>query len=179
MKAKFCFFLLLMQATAFAQRGNSDFMAALEAGFPTGKFDSYKTGIGGQLKALIGVEDHGQVTFMAGYESFKAKGSTDNYKVKMAIIPVLLGYRHHFSLLYVEPAVGYGSYKGKVKAESGNVSTTSTSSKGALTAAFGAGVEISALDLGLRYQIGFPSGPNIGFFGISVGYHFRTNDRHR
>src|SRR5690349_5333715 len=105
--------LLVMVVSSFAllshaQRGNNQIGVAFEAGLPTGDFgDAVKTGFGGSAKGLLGVGTAGQVTLTVGYTSFTFKDASDAH---FTILPILLGYRHNFSGVYVEPQVGYGSY---------------------------------------------------------------------
>jgi hypothetical protein len=81
----------------------------------------------------------------------------------MNIIPVLLGYRHNFNGLYVEPQAGYGSYA--VKTSLGDASD------GAFTWAVGVGYAKNGVDIGARYQSGQKDG-SISLIGIHLGYNF-------
>jgi len=166
--------LLLTTSVALAQKGNNQIIPALEFGIPTGDFTGYKAGPGISAKALIGVGNHGQVSFLAGYTAFKHKDNTDAYKVKLSVIPFLIGYRYRLPVVYIEPQVGYGVYGTTIKTETGGTETKSSSSEGGFTWTLGAGVQISALDLGLRYQSGHPAVGTIGFFGIHAGYVFSS-----
>ena len=67
---------------SFAQSGNHQIIAGVELGLPVGDFYGYKAGFGFIGKALFGFSDHSQIGFTTGYTAFKAKGSTDDYKVK-------------------------------------------------------------------------------------------------
>ena len=168
--------ILLASATTMvcvAQSGNNQFIPALEIGLPTGDFDSYKTGIGLSAKALIGVGNQGQVAFSTGYTSFKMKGSTDAYKVKTSVIPILIGYRYRLPVLYLESQLGYGIYGTTTKTESGGAETKVSSSDGGFTWTLGGGVQLGNVDLGVRYQSGHPDG-TIGFIGFHAGYVFSS-----
>lgn len=170
MKSFYCFLIFIsIGLHGLAQEGNNGVNISAEAGFPTGNFSNYKTGYGAFLKGLLGVGDHAQITLMSGYSSFLRKGSTDAIKTKTSIIPVLLGYKYHFLMFYMEPQAGYGSFRSKVKLDIGGSETTTSSNRGAFTWAVGAGVDISNLELGLRYQSGHYGGTSIGYFGIHVG----------
>ena len=167
--------LLLVIATtasfsAKAQRGTYDFLIGVEAAFPTGDFNSYKTGVGGWVQGLLGVGETGQVSFTTGYNTFTFKNPPANEKIKTSIIPLLLGYKYNWSIFYAHPQAGLGLYRFKVKEDNGNSNTTTKSSNSGFTLGLGAGVKISRLDLGLRYQAGFPSGGTIGYFGLNAGY---------
>jgi hypothetical protein len=165
---------ILAIAPAFAQKGNNQFIFGLEAGFPTGNVSDYGTGIGVLGKALIGTGDKSQFGFGTGYTVFKYSEATDNLTQKRSVVPFMLIYRQRVSLLYFEPQVGYGAYTSTVKRGSGNTSTKTTISNGGFTMAVGGGVQLGALDLGLRYQAGFPSGGNLAFFGLHAAYVFRA-----
>jgi predicted porin len=148
---------------ANAQKGNNQVGVAFDLGIPTGDFgDAFKTGFGGQLRGLLGVGTAGQVSLTTGWSTFKEKESS-GYNSKMNIIPVLLGYRHNFNGLYVEPQAGYGSYAGK--------SDLGDNSEGAFTWAVGLGYAKSGLDIGARYQSGQKDG-SISLVGIHLGYNF-------
>jgi hypothetical protein len=163
------FACLVALSTVKAQKGNNQIGIAAEVGLPIGDFgDSYKTGIGGSVKGLLGVGTAGQVTFTTGYTAFKDKGSTDDNKVTDTIIPLLSGYRHNFSGFYVEPQLGYGIYGAKVEMNGEDAS----SSDGAFTYALGVGFASSGFDAGVRYQGASKDGSNTSFIGIRVGYNF-------
>lgn len=72
--------------------------------------DAYKAGIGGHVKGLYGVGSAGQATLTIGYASFKGKKTDffDYSKQQFKVIPILLGYRHHFQDFFVEPQLGVG-----------------------------------------------------------------------
>jgi len=169
--------ILLVSVTTMvcvAQSGNNQFIPALEIGLPTGDFDSYKTGIGLSAKALIGVGNQGQVSFSTGYSSFKMKNSTDIYKAKISVIPLLVGYRYHLSVVYIEPLLGYGIYGTTTKTGSGGTETKVSHSEGGFTWALGGGVQLGNVDLGVRYQSGHPDVGTIGFIGFHAGYVFSS-----
>jgi hypothetical protein len=176
MKKKLYSLLLstLAISAAFAQKGNNQFIFGLEAGFPTGNLSSYNTGIGVLGKALMGTGEKSQVGFGTGYTVFKYSETADNLVQKRSVVPFMLIYRQRVSLLYFEPQVGYGAYTSTVKRGTGNTSTKTTTSNGGFTLAVGGGVQLGALDLGLRYQAGFPSGGNMSFLGLHAAYVFRA-----
>lgn len=145
-----------------AQKGNNQIGVAFEAGLPTGDFgDAVKTGFGGSLKGLLGVGTAGQVSLTAGYTSFGVKDASD---ANFTIVPILLGYRHNFSGLYLEPQVGYGSYAFK----EGGISVSS----GQFTWAIGLGYAMSGFDIGARYQSASKDGESTSLVGLHVGYNF-------
>ena len=86
----------------------------------------------------------------------------------MSILPILLGYRHNFNGLYVEPQAGYGSYGAKAT----YLGTETKTSDGAFTWAVGLGYAKNGVDVGVRYQSGTKDGDNISLVGIHVGYNF-------
>jgi hypothetical protein len=163
--------IIAISFTLNAQNGNNQIGIAFDADVPTGDFGTfYKTGFGGTLKGLYGIGTAGQITLTTGYNRFTAKGSTSNAKETLGIIPVLLGYRHNISGLFIEPQIGYGRYSDKV-----NVSGNSGSdNKGAFTWAVGAGYQISGFEFGVRFQSGKVKDPtsSFSFVGLHIGYNF-------
>ena len=165
---------ILLFTTTFAQKGKNQIIPAIEIGLPAGEFDGYKTGIGLLGKILIGFGKNSQIGFTTGYSDFKSKVTTDDYKVKTTVVPFLASYRYNLSALYLEPQVGFGRYTTTIKEEVGGTETKTTNGGGAFTWAIGAGVQVSSIDLGVRYQAGSKDGNTIGYFGIHAGYIFRT-----
>ena len=158
------FACIVALSTVKAQKGNNQIGIAAEVGLPMGDFgDSFKTGIGGSVKGLLGVGQAGQITFTTGYTKFKGK---DNglFDYSSSIIPLLVGYRHNLSGFYVEPQIGYGIYGAKVEDES--------NSDGAFTYALGIGFAASGFDAGVRYQGASKDGSTTSLVGIHVGYNF-------
>jgi hypothetical protein len=161
-----------LHTTALAQQGNNKLTIGVEAGFPTGKFSNYKTGVGALASLLFGVGTNGQITFNTGYTSFKYKGSSDDMKIKTNVIPFLVGYRYNASILFVEPRLGVGIYDVKTKIDAGSMNTTTESSKAGFTMGLGAGIQLRQVDIGVKYQVGYPGGGAVGYFGIGVAYGF-------
>lgn len=158
-----------VSVTGYAQKGTTKIGVGADLGIPVGDFgEGTKTGFGGYAKGLFGIGEAGQITFTTGYSSFKAKGSTDEGKATLGIIPLLAGYRHNFSGFYAEPQVGYSILSAKVKAEGLSVS----SSEGAFAWAVGFGYVVSDFDFGARYQSATKDGGSLSFVGIHVGYNF-------
>jgi hypothetical protein len=150
---------------ANAQSGNNQVGIAFDAGIPTGDLkDAVKTGFGGQVRGLLGVGTAGQVSLTVGWMTFKEKEET-GYNMKFNALPILAGYRHNFSGIYVEPQVGYGSYKFKMDGFDGE-------SEGAFTWAAGVGYAKSGVDVGVRYQSATKDGENLSLIGIHLGYNF-------
>ncbi len=88
----------------------------------------------------------------------------------MNLIPLLIGYRHNFDGIFIEPQAGYMVIGAKMNsAEEG----TMTDSGGLLSGALSIGyvfdkqVEISA-----RYQVAGKNGSNLNLFGLRLGYNF-------
>jgi hypothetical protein len=169
--------LVFTTIAAFSQSGNNQFIPALELGIPTGSFNDFKTGFGVSGKALIGVGQHAQIGFSTGYTWFKLKGSTDAYKVKNSVVPILVGYRYHLPVIYIEPQLGYGIYTSTVKTQTGSTETKVSNTNGGFTWTFGGGIQVGNVDIGVRYQAGYPGGGTIGFFGFHLGYVFSSQRR--
>lgn len=151
-----------------AQTGNNLLGIGAEVGVSTQS--GSKAAFGGSLKYMHGVGSAGHVTLSAGYLTSTDKetvGSTE-FKTTASNIPVMLGYRHSFNGVYVEPQAGYVSQK--VKVESGG--NSSSASKGSFGYALGAGYAMKqGLDLGVRYFNVAESGAK-GMFVFRVGYNF-------
>ncbi len=126
-----------------AQKGNNQISIGPEVDLPVGTFgDAYKLGFGGTIKGLYGIGSAGQITFTTGYIGFKDKSGLYEDQ-KFNIIPLVAGYRQNFKTLYVEPLVGFASYKTKIP----GFSETETR----LTYGIGVGYS-GVVDLGLRFQ---------------------------
>jgi hypothetical protein len=154
-----------------AQTGNNQIGIAAELALPMGDFgDIAKTGFGGLVRFGYGIGTAGQVTLTTGYTSFGTKDEFLNpdEKLNWRIIPILVGYRHHFSGFYVEPQLGYGIYG--FKDEDAGVSISD--SEGAFTYGGGLGYSKSGFEGGIRYQAGSKDGSTTSYFGIHVGYNF-------
>lgn len=162
------FFATVLVVASFiganAQSGNNQVGIAADLGIPTGDLgDAFKTGFGGQVRGLLGVGTAGQVTLTVGFATFKEKEET-GFNMKFNALPFLAGYRHNFSGLYVEPQVGYGSYK--TKFDGGDVSES------AFTWAAGIGFAKNGVDVGARYQSASKDGESLSLIGIHIGYNF-------
>lgn len=155
---------------AHAQTGKNQIGIAFEVGLPMGDFkDAFKTGFGGSLKYLHGLGTAGQVSLTSGYTTFNAKDVPSGYTVRSSIIPILLGYRHNFSGLYIEPQAGYGIYGSKVKGGGFDESN----SDGAFTWAIGLGYAMEqGLDIGARYQSASKNNSTTSLIGLHLGYNF-------
>jgi hypothetical protein len=107
--------VVALASASFAQKGNNQIGIGAEVGIPTGDFgEAMKAGFGGAVKGLYGIGTAGQITGTVGYTSFKMKGSSEDAKMSIGILPILAGYRHNFSGFYVEPQVGYSIVRAKV-----------------------------------------------------------------
>lgn len=140
-------------ATAsWAQAGKNQLGIGAEIGLHTGEGGG--SAFGGTAKYLHGVGTAGQVTLTAGAQ-FDSE-SEAGFKVTGTQIPVLLGYRHHFNGLYVEPQVGYLSTKMTVTE---NGQKVLSASDGAFAYAVGGGYAFTnGLDLGVSFRNGAKSG---------------------
>lgn len=165
---------LVITTSSMAQAGNNQVIPAFEVGIPTGSFDNYNTGVGASIKVLFGAGDHAQVGGSTGYSSFKQSGSSSANTSRIGVVPILLDYRYHFTFIFLEPQLGYGIYHSTVKTTINNVESKAKNSKGGFTWAFGAGVHLGTVDLGARYQGGYPSNTNVTFFGLNIGYVFSS-----
>ena len=157
---------LVTTVAAFAQKGDIGISVGVEGALPVGDWsDGYSIGVGGSLKGLYGISDAGQVTLTVGYDRFGVK----DFDGSLSLVPVLAGYRHTFSSLYVEPQIGISAQKSKIEmGEFGDVSASTTD----FSFAIGAGYLVGPMDLGLRYQNISASGGSLGFLALRVAYNF-------
>ena len=146
-------------------------MLAADLGIPTGDFASaFNIGPGVMGKFLFGVSDAGQISGTTGITFYGAKsGIVDppGVKVTFRIIPLLLGYRHNFNGLFVEPQVGMGIYG----ATATYMGQSGSDSDNAFTWAVGFGYAKDKLEAGIRYQSGEKDG-SLSLVGIHIGYNF-------
>ncbi|MBP7557407.1 MAG: outer membrane beta-barrel protein [Chitinophagaceae bacterium] len=163
----------LLSFAGFAQKGNNQINVGVELGLPTGdNGDVSKAGFGGTVKGLYGIGTAGQLSLTTGFISFSAKSEFAELlgadKITSTVVPILAGYRHHFSGFFVEPQVGYGIYGGKIKG--GDFATSD--SQGAFTWAAGVGYIYKNAEIGARYQSMSKDGESSGFVGIRLAYNF-------
>jgi hypothetical protein len=162
----FAALILAVSMTTFAQQGNNQVGIGAELNVPLGSFgDAYKTGFGGTIKGLYGIGKAGQLTFTTGYSAFKGKSETSfgySYEGQtFSMVPLLAGYRHHFTGFYLEPQLGVtinGTKASGIKVESMTK----------FAAALNVGYEIKGLDLSLRYHT---EGDVLSLFAARVGYN--------
>ena len=162
----FAAFTLAITMTTFAQAGNNQVGIGAELNVPLGSFgDAYKTGFGGTIKGLYGIGKAGQGTLTLGYSSFKGKSETSfgySYEGQtFSMVPILAGYRHHFTGFYLEPQLGVtinGTKASGIKVESMTK----------FAAALNAGYEIKGLDLSLRYHT---EGDVLSLFAARIAYN--------
>jgi hypothetical protein len=166
----------ILALSTYAQRGVNYLGLAFEAGIPTGDFsEAVNVGIGGSLKLLMGVgsSPDGQISFTTGYNSFAIKpqllgGSGIN--ASYFIIPILLGYRHNFNGLFLEPKLGAAIYGLRASAMGQSDSDSDAGFTWAMCAGF---ASKKGFELGVRYQSGKLSDGDSPFslVGIHIGYN--------
>jgi len=160
--------LIVVSVAAHAQSGTFKIGIGPEGGIPTGDAgDAVKTGIGGSVKALLGIGNAGQITFTTGYMTFGGKDLSDGEKASLNVIPFMAGYRQNFGGFYVEPQAGVGMMK--VKDSYNGYSETTSATR--FTWAAGIGYVISNVDIGVRYQSYESDGGHFGFAGIRLAYN--------
>ncbi|HUC82751.1 MAG TPA: outer membrane beta-barrel protein [Flavisolibacter sp.] len=169
-KVFLAFAIVVASFAANAQTGKNQLGIGVEVGLPMGDFgDAFGVGIGGTAKYMHGIGSAGQLTLTSGYQRFGAKDLPSGFDASASIIPILAGYRHNFSGLFIEPQLGYGIYGAKASGSGMNISD----SEGAFTYAIGAGYAMAqGLDLGVRYQSGSKDGESTSFIGFRVGWNF-------
>jgi len=141
-------FAIAIVATSFAvnaQTGKNQLGIGPEIALSTGEGGG--TAIGGTAKYMHGIGSAGQITLTAGY-LFDSETEGD-IKTTESMIPVLAGYRHYFSGLFIEPQAGYISTGYKVSDGDDSFSASS----GSFGYAIGGGYAMAqGLDLGVSYR---------------------------
>lgn len=138
-----------------------------EAGLPVGSFsNAYSVGVGGTLRAAIGLDKTSAITITSGVMAFIPK-TINGVDLKAQInIPVKAGYK--FMLNDHFYGIGEaGLTFAKVYANVGNGTTVSANST-EFTYAPGIGVQFGGFDTSLRYE-GYSGS---GFLGLRVGFTF-------
>ena len=149
---------------ANAQTGKNQLGIGPELGLSTASGGG--TFIGGTAKYMHGVGTAGQVTLTAGYLAHSE--TTLGYKTTSSMIPVLLGYRHYFSGVFVEPQAGYINNHAKVSYNGSDISASS----GSFGYAIGGGYAMTnGLDLGVSFRNTTESGAS-GMVVFRVAYNF-------
>ncbi|MDB5208060.1 MAG: hypothetical protein JWR72_3135 [Flavisolibacter sp.] len=160
------FSIIATSFVAGAQTGKNQLGIGAEVGVSTASGGG--TAFGGTAKYMHGVGTAGQVTLTTGYLFDSEK--EDGMKATASAIPVLLGYRHYFGGLYVEPQAGYISSRIKVKDEQGDELLSATD--GAFGYAIGGGYAMAnGLDLGVSFRNTAQKGASGGII-FRVGYNF-------
>jgi hypothetical protein len=157
--------VVAIASASFAQTGKNQIGVGAELGIGTGSGGG--SAFGGTAKYLHGVGTAGQVTLTAGamFDS-ETEGST---KLTGTIIPVLLGYRHNFNGLYVEPQLGYAASKFTWKEDGEKILSASD---GAFAYAVGGGYAFAnGLDLGVSFRNTAQTG-STGMIVFRAGFNF-------
>lgn len=164
------FLFVLGVGFSFAQKGNISVNLGAEVALPLGNLSNASSfGIGGTAKGLYGLNDDSDITLTAGYIAFPTKEGSE---VKIGMIPFMPGYRHKFDGFYVEPQLGFVSYKTSYSGVGSEFFGGSLSSSASFFSyALGAGIKSGKWDLSARFQ-GFTS---TTFIGARVGYDVFTN----
>lgn len=163
-KIIFAFSIVAISFAASAQTGKNQLGIGAELGLSTTSGGG--TFVGGTAKYMHGVGTAGQVTLTSGYLSHSE--TLLGAKITASEIPVLLGYRHYFSGLFVEPQIGYIS----MSAKSSYGGSSYSASEGAFGYAIGGGYAMTnGLDLGVSYRNAAKSGSD-GLIVFRVGYNF-------
>jgi hypothetical protein len=146
-KAILAFAIVTASFAANAQTGKNQLSVGPEIGLSTTSGGG--TAFGGTAKYMHGVGKAGQVTLTSGY-LFDSE-TEGGIKVTSSQIPVLVGYRHYFSGLFVEPQAGYISSTVKIKDT--DTGDSFSVSDGAFGYAIGGGYALPAgLDLGVSFR---------------------------
>ncbi|HET7896817.1 MAG TPA: outer membrane beta-barrel protein, partial [Flavisolibacter sp.] len=124
------------------------------------------------VKYLHGIGTAGQLTLTTG-ALFHSDSETDpdfgSASATARYIPVLLGYRHNFNGLYVEPQLGYMSTHVSLKVDGQKLYSGSS---GSFAYAVGGGYAFAnGLDLGVSFRNSAEAGAT-GMIAFRVGYNF-------
>jgi hypothetical protein len=179
MKKLFVFAAILFCMGGNAQKGINKLVLAADLGIPTGDFGELcKIGGGPMAKFLFGVTPAGDITATTGVSFYPVKfesigfGGYDGLKATFRVVPILVGYRHNFNGLFVEPQLGMGIYAVTAKYQGASDSDSET----AFTWAAGMGYAKNNLETGLRYQSGEKDG-SVAQFVIHIGYLLQLKSR--
>ncbi len=161
----------LISTAGISQKGNNTIGGGGDLCFPTGQFgDFFKTGFGVYGKTMLGIGKAGQMTFTSGYSSFKLSENLPGATVTFSLIPLLVGYRHNFNGVFIEPQLGYSIVGAKtISEEEGSM----TDADGFFTAAANIGYVFNRqVEVSLRYQAGGKNGSDVHLLGLRLGYNF-------
>lgn len=163
-KVLLAFLIIATSFVASAQTGKNQLGIGAELGILTSSGGG--TFVGGTAKYMHGVGTAGQVTLTAGY---LVHSETENgLKMTASEIPVLVGYRHYFSGVFVEPQAGYISDNAKVSFNG----QSSSASDGSFGYAIGGGYAMAkGLDLGVSFRNTTQSGSS-GMIVFRAGWNF-------
>lgn len=178
MKKVFLFVAVLCTLAGQAQKEANRLVIAADLDVPAGQFaDAVRFGGGPLAKLLFGVSPEGDVTATTGISLYEVNhdGFPDGWKASYSIVPFLLGYRHHFSGLFLEPQIGVGIYGYRVRYQG----PANTISESLFTWAVGLGYARDKIELALRYQSGEKQGESLGEVAVHVGYVLPLKSRHR
>ena len=162
--------IIAMATVSFAQTGKNQLGIGAELGLGTSSGSA--TAYGGTVKYLHGIGTAGQLTVTTG-ALFQSKSATDPDLGKATAtaryIPVLLGYRHNFNGLFVEPQIGYMSTHASLKIDG---QTLFSGASGSIAYAVGGGYAFgNGLDLGVSFRNTAETGAT-GMIAFRVGYNF-------
>ncbi len=171
-KIIFAFSIIATSFVASAQAGKNQLGVGAEVGLITESGGG--TFIGGTAKYMHGVGTAGQVTLTSGYLAHSETQS--GVKATASEIPILLGYRHYFNGIFVEPQAGYILDHAKVTFSGSSSNFNSSASEGSFGYGIGGGYALSnGLDLGVSYRNTTTSG-SVGMVVFRVGYNFSLGE---
>ena len=131
-----------------AQTGNNLVGVSLDLGLPLGSFADFAgVGVGGTVRGLYGVGESGHITLTTGYSYFRWKDLVAGEDANSHIVPLLVGYRHNFEAIFIEPYAGYASYGEKYSYQG----MTSTGSVGSFAWGGGVGYGRGGFEGGVRF----------------------------
>jgi hypothetical protein len=161
--------LLLAYVTMHAQKNHLGVFG--DAGIPVGDFgDLYKMGFGGKLKFFYSLKNENELTAVTGmsFYSIKLRYTTDDETTKYRVIPLMLGYRHHFNNFFIEPQAGIGHYQLRHEDKNETMVMWHT----AFTSAVMFGYLRNGYEMNIRYQTGLKKNDNVSLISLSAGYQF-------
>jgi hypothetical protein len=160
--------LMVAVIVASAQQKNIRVGVSLDVVAPLGNFSDFAgIGFGGSARGVFAVGKTGDITLTTGYYNLGWKDLDPEEKGSSYIIPVVLGYRHHFSKIFVEPFAGYGNYGEHYS----NNFVDENASVSALAWGGGAGYSNEGIEAGIRY-LGLTHEGTLSTISIYVGYNF-------
>ncbi|MER3471677.1 MAG: hypothetical protein C4330_10225 [Chitinophagaceae bacterium] len=164
-----CFFSFASYINA--QKASKHLTVLGDVGIPVGDFeDLYKMGYGGLLKFSTSLKGSNELTVSTGvsFYTIKLRYTTTDETQTYRVLPLLIGYRHHWSNFFIEPQAGAGFYQMRHEFKDQKSIQWHT----AFTSAVAIGYLTDHFEMSVRYQTGLKRDDHVSLISLSTGYHF-------